>query len=537
MTNNNGSLSTLTNQIVINAFANAAGALGQSDPWALMARANVSLASLVEDRNGPYLGPDLALLPNLTTEEMDAVGGALARLMAAQPTDGGPHTRPTATGFLCRQPELQTVALEPPSGQRIGALLPGAPPVAGTMASIWNRYGGLLTTVGNRLRIDPVPAAAVLAVESGGRAFGASGRMIIRFEVHIFHDRWGRDHPDEFALHFRFDPAHPSDGNQHEWRPEPGQPWLPVHASQEMEWNAFGFARVFCSDRAAKLSISMGAAQIMGFNFATIGYPDVDAMFDAFENSERNHILGFFDFVQANPLQIQALQENNLRTFATQYNGRGQEDIYAPRMQNAMTTLAGLLAAPRPAAVGAPATPSKPTPAGIAAPQQLPQPTPNAKLKDIDPKLYEYWREHIREGFEQNSEMFDRILDAFMEPYYTTVWMYRVIFGVGLLAFVAAIALSVWSGQPLFGLVFGGMSVAAFLAFFFNRPLQALEENLHFITWLGIIYNTYWTSLANMSDEKTVQDELRRSTADAIKELDRLLDKHATLSSRRPQAQ
>jgi hypothetical protein len=107
---------------------------------------------------------------------------------------------------------------------------------------------------------------------------------------------------------------------------------------------------------------------------------------------------------------------------------------------------------------------------------------------------------------------------------------------VGLLAFVAAIGFSLYTGQPMYALIFGGLSAAAFISYFFNRPLQALEENLHFITWLGIIYNTYWTRLAYMFDANTVQDDLHAATTDAVQQLDDLLDKHAELSGKRPSA-
>ncbi|MEZ4635268.1 MAG: hypothetical protein R2856_09915 [Caldilineaceae bacterium] len=115
------------------------------------------------------------------------------------------------------------------------------------------------------------------------------------------------------------------------------------------------------------------------------------------------------------------------------------------------------------------------------------------KLAEIDPTLYEYWREHINQGFQRNNRMFDTILDAFMRPYNTTIWMYRILFGLGIAAFLVAAGLGAWLREPMFSLIFGGLSIVSFLTYFIGRPLQSLEENLKFITWLGIIYNTYWT--------------------------------------------
>ena len=166
-------------------------------------------------------------------------------------------------------------------------------------------------------------------------------------------------------------------------------------------------------------------------------------------------------------------------------------------------------------------------------PAALPAPKVDAGLLASDPELYAAWREHVRAGFEQNSTMFRRILDAFMEPYYTTIWMYRILFGLGVVAFVAAIVVSIWLREPLFALVFGGLSVGAFLSYFISRPLRALEENLQLITWLGVIYNSYWTSLATIQDAATVQEDLRKTTAETVAAIEKLIDKQSKLHRKR----
>lgn len=156
------------------------------------------------------------------------------------------------------------------------------------------------------------------------------------------------------------------------------------------------------------------------------------------------------------------------------------------------------------------------------------------KLAEIDPTLYEYWREHIHQGFQRNNRMFDTILGAFMRPYNTTIWMYRILFGLGIASFLVAAGLGAWLQEPMFSLIFGGLSIISFLTYFIGRPLQALEENLKFITWLGIIYNTYWTRLVYMMDSDSIHQDLEDATQDAIGEIERLLDKHHEFSGRRP---
>jgi len=163
-----------------------------------------------------------------------------------------------------------------------------------------------------------------------------------------------------------------------------------------------------------------------------------------------------------------------------------------------------------------------------------PQPKPDEKLAAMDPELYKSWREHIIAGFKHNEEMFRRVLEAFMKPYQTTVWMYRVLFGVGIISFLFAAGMSAWTKEVKFGLIFGGLGVVAFLSYFISRPLQALEQNLQFITWLGVVYNTYWTRLANMMDQATVQKDLQEATQEATNAIEKIIAKHAEVSGKRP---
>ncbi len=144
---------------------------------------------------------------------------------------------------------------------------PAPPP--NTLLSAWIRYQDLLTAQSARLGIDPAVAVAVLMAESSGRAFGPDGRMIIRFEPHVFRRECGQAQAERFAHHFQFNPETPWQG--HRWRPDPNATWREFHGNQHAEWEAFSFARSL-HEEAAMRSISMGAPQIMGFNHATIGY-------------------------------------------------------------------------------------------------------------------------------------------------------------------------------------------------------------------------------------------------------------------------
>lgn len=571
-----------TNQQLIDAFYNAAKARNLDDPWALLIKAGLDLNALATARQAPYGGTPVDDLPVLSDDERALVKEKLlaelakARLwrglveapaglsLRAGPDtsaerlaileDGSPvqvleeagewlrvladgrmgfvfrrfvamdddneQPAPPQARYLWQDPALADILLEPPAGLTSPLDQGGLSGRAFFLARIWNRYGGLLQALAGRLGMDPGVAVAVFATEAGGYALAEEERMVIRFENHIFFNEWGKRHPDKFAQHFRFNPAPGQSWKDHQWRPSPDQPWQSFHGDQEREWAVFTFACTL-DDDAAKRSISMGIAQIMGFNCRALGYATAGEMFDALSRDLRRQVFSFFDFVRQKPGTVEALRRGDFRTFARIYNGPGQMDTYAKLISDDNETFQKV--SPQPVAAEAPAE--------APAPSQLPLPAVGG---EVDEALREAWRAHIKQGFENNQKMFSQILDAFMKPYYTTVWMYRILFAVGILAFVAALIFGFTKQEFSFSLVFGGLSVASFLTYFLSKPLRSLEENLQFITWLGIIYNTYWTRQAFMLDQGTVQADLEQATQQAIDQLQQLIDKNAALDDKRP---
>ena len=190
---------------------------------------------------------------------------------------------------------------------------------------IWNKYGGMLEPLSAKIGIDKAVAVAVIAVESGGSGMGPDGRMIIRFENHLFWTFWGKANPAAYNQFFVFDQNTSWKG--HKYHPQPNGPWLDVHQNQNSEWAAFNFASTIDAS-AAKKSISMGLVQIMGFNNRAIGYASPDAMFAAFAADEKYQLLGFFNFVKNDQRQINALRNRDFAGFARIYNGPGQPDFY-----------------------------------------------------------------------------------------------------------------------------------------------------------------------------------------------------------------
>ena len=180
--------------------------------------------------------------------------------------------------------------------------------------------------------IEPRAAAAVLDVESGGEGFGPGGKLLIRFESHIFKPRLGND--AVFNRHFQHAEAQPWAHPQYFRRSE-GDAWQPIHTGgQGTEWAAFELARSLHAE-AAYLSISMGAAQIMGFNAQRVGYPSAKTMFDAFGKSLAHQMVGFFNYILSDMDLYNAMRAHDWRTIAKLYNGTGSVDHYAGLLQQA----------------------------------------------------------------------------------------------------------------------------------------------------------------------------------------------------------
>jgi hypothetical protein len=251
---------------------------------------------------------------------------------------------PVADGFLCHNDALcaPTLGLAPARPIPI----PSSGPTAQMAAKTWNRYGGVLGPMCDQTAISPASAVGVLCVESNGQGMTDSGRLIIRFENHVFWDRWGKNHESAYRAHFTFDPA--KRWTKQKYRTSASGEWKTSHGvGQNAEWEAFGIARGL-DESAAMQSISMGAPQIMGFNHATIGYDSAREMFDRFAADERYHILGLFDFVKgggSTSRMLEALRREQYDQFATYYNGNGQAAAYGAKIRAAASAFEAI--APR----------------------------------------------------------------------------------------------------------------------------------------------------------------------------------------------
>lgn len=193
------------------------------------------------------------------------------------------------------------------------------------------------------LGIDPLLAQAILTIEAAGRSF-ENGRMIIRLENHIFIQKIKELAPQlEGKARDHFVYGIPS-YTQHGWRPTLSSPWDSQHdGGQAEEWQTFEFAKTI-HERAALEAISMGMAQVMGFNYLTVGYSSPKQMFDDFNDptfGERNQLTGFFAYIFNREGLLEAVKRKDWNTIAAGYNGLGGVATYAPLIRSKYLELGG----------------------------------------------------------------------------------------------------------------------------------------------------------------------------------------------------
>ncbi|MCC7274679.1 MAG: N-acetylmuramidase family protein [Alphaproteobacteria bacterium] len=141
---------------------------------------------------------------------------------------------------------------------------------------------------------------AVLKVETRGCGFLPDRRPLILFERHVFSQRTSS----------RFDAVAPDLSDR-----EAGG----YGAGGANQYDRL--ARAAALDRRAALeSASWGIGQVMGFNFAGVGFRDLDAMIAAMGASEDRQLMAVGEFIGRQNL-AGAMRAHDWRRFARTYNG------------------------------------------------------------------------------------------------------------------------------------------------------------------------------------------------------------------------
>lgn len=262
---------------------------------------------------------------------------------AAQSTAARQVAPVSVASFYKEAPALRNAPLTPAN-----AIPERSSGVARALAKTYNRLGGLMSALASQLGVEVPSILAVWYVESGGRVH-TPGRAVIRFENHLFFRLWGKAQPDVYDRHFRHGGRNGVAGKSwqnHQFRDTPAKPFETCHkAGQSHEYSVLDFARRL-NDEAALKSISIGGPQILINNYRILGYATPLAMYEAFQQSERYHVLGFVDFcarrLKADGM-FKALREHDWRTFARGYNGAGQVEAYAAKLLKAYNTAKEIL--------------------------------------------------------------------------------------------------------------------------------------------------------------------------------------------------
>ncbi|PWE28907.1 hypothetical protein C4N9_08780 [Pararhodobacter marinus] len=176
-----------------------------------------------------------------------------------------------------------------------------------------------------RLGCEPAALRAVWEVEASGRCFDASGGVLRRFEPHHFpRALWGRI---GFATR---------DG-QAPWRAS-----LAVSTADRARM--FEVAARADLEGALRAS-SWGGPQIMGFNHAGAGFVSAGDMVEAMATGAPAHLDAFTALVTSWGLDP-ALRAHDWLIFARRYNGTGQPEVYAGRIEAAYRRHSGGVRSP-----------------------------------------------------------------------------------------------------------------------------------------------------------------------------------------------
>jgi hypothetical protein len=167
----------------------------------------------------------------------------------------------------------------------------------------------------------------------------------------------------------------------------------------------------------------------------------------------------------------------------------------------------------------------------VSQPRIPPPPSPPPSTSGSTDPLWIAWKESMVNGIKHSDEMFTNVLKKFTVPFWLSVIMNVAVFVIGMIGFTVAMIYGLIIGNSVFGIVFGGLDITTVLSFFLSNPIERLERDVGFITWIGLVYNSYWIGLTYATNAATFQSDLKAITGDATKSIGDLLDKQQKLKS------
>jgi|SRR5579871_543564 len=146
-------------------------------------------------------------------------------------------------------------------------------------------------------------------------------------------------------------------------------------------------------------------------------------------------------------------------------------------------------------------------------------------------EMIEKLRQFASNVIDENKNSLRNSSRSIRRSYWTLYLMYCAMFTVGIATAIVTIIKGFLATNPTdiySTLIFAGLSASSFFTLFITRPLESLERNSIYSSWLIAVTNTYWTEYAYFDDPESAYDDLKKATDDLTKELSTLADKHAT---------
>ncbi len=123
-----------------------------------------------------------------------------------------------------------------------------------------------------------------------------------------------------------------------EYREDPAGQYRGVHHNQNSEYAVLTMARTLAGEGPALLAACVGGCLLNMAEFPWVGYQSPVEMFDSFQESERGHVLGFFDYCSTKTAPksgdlIRYLKVHDWDAFSRHYPAPKQTPIDMERLQ------------------------------------------------------------------------------------------------------------------------------------------------------------------------------------------------------------
>jgi hypothetical protein len=152
-------------------------------------------------------------------------------------------------------------------------------------------------------------------------------------------------------------------------------------------------------------------------------------------------------------------------------------------------------------------------------------------------EMFKKLRQFALNVIDENKKSLHNSSHSIRRSYWTLYLMYCAMFIIGVATAIVAIIKGFLATNPTdtySTLIFAGLSAGSFFTLFITRPLESLERNSIYSSWLIAVTNTYWTECAYFDDPESTYKDLKKATDDLTKELSTLADKHAAAVGKYP---